>query len=249
MNVVQRRRLTDLYANGEEITVGEGGDAQQVWIRKMTPADAEVAYLKANARRSSVLAQEREEEPGDFFISLKAEIAQLSKDNLIDWLIDSEMVNQTPVVEARLAEENEWTKENYLGSLRERFLDEDFQTLFTEVPDDPEVKRVMSELSRFHNEVADEVAALRADLRATYEYDSIEELQGRVLHESLVAQSEAAWLEEFYNCQVWRCTFWADTREPVFKTRAEVDDLQAKTSNQLREAIERIHVSDAEGKG
>lgn len=251
MDVKQRRRLTDLYARGEETDLApEGQEPFVVWVRKMTPADAEVAYLKASARRAAVLALGKEDPPSDLFLTLKGEVDLLSRDSLVLWVAASDMSDRRPLIEARLAGEEEWSKERYLISLQERFSDDDFVRKVEELPDDPEVVRVLAELERFQAQVSVEEVEVQRQAEADAEELPTEELQKRVLDAMVAAHGDAAWLAEFQSCQVWRCVFEADDHsKPLFGSRVEVEGEQVEVIQRLKEVIDRIHVSDAETKG
>jgi hypothetical protein len=247
MKLEQRRRLTDLYARGEEVALDDKGEIV-VWVRKMTPADAEVAYLKASAKRSSILALGKQETPSDLYEMMKGECDLLTKDSLVIWLASSVISTQTPLIEARVANAEEWSEERYLESLQERFMDYDFQKKLAENPEDEEVVRVMGELERYQGQVDEEVLKFSKETEAQLQMDPEEELRAEVLESMLDAQANAAWLNEFARCQIWRCTFEEDHVTPVWSQRKEVDEVQGEVLAKLAAVIDRIHVPDAEGK-
>ncbi len=248
----QRRRIADLYSNGELVTLGDGPEAEKVWIRKMTPADNEIAYLKASARRASILAAAQAGEDGEhseLYEMLKTEVNRLKKDDLAEWLTDAEMVEVSPIIDARLAAEEEWSKDRYLAALRERFSEDDFQTKVEEFPDDPEVERVLDELTRFQALVTKEEKEARDGIYNDFAVLSLEELREKVMDSMLEVQGNAAWLAEFAKCQIWLCTREGDNHlEKVWPKRQDLEEVQTEVIAQLKEAIDRIHVSDAEGK-
>ncbi len=251
MKVEQRRRLTDLYARGEEVNLAPEGEAPfPVWVRNMTPADAEVSYLKASARRASVLALGKEQPPSDLYLTLKSEVESLSRENLVLWVTTADITERRAVIEARVGGSEEWSKERYLVSLQERYLDEDFTERRTSSPEDPEVLRVTSELERFQAEVDGEIAEATRIAEQDTEELPVEELFKRVLESMVGTHADAAWLAEFQRCQIWRCVYEAeDHSKPLFNTRAEVDAEQVEIIEQLKTVIDRIHVPDIEGKG
>lgn len=247
MKVEQRRRLADLYARGIEVPLGEDGASDVVWVRKMTPADAEVIYIKASAARSSILAMAHSDETSDLYELLKTETAQLSKENKINWLISTDMVEEGQLIQARVAGEPHWIDERYLESLIERSESEDF--LAKDGTEDPEVDRVIGELKRYWDEVKLERDEREKELKAEYEYDSDEELTDAVLKTMLEAQANAAWIGEFAKCQIWKCVFEGENHlVPVFSNRQDVDTMQSEVIAKLTTAIDRVHVPDLEGK-
>jgi hypothetical protein len=250
MKIEQRRRLTDLYSRGEVFPINDGsGEPIVLWIRKMTPADAEISYLKASAKRASFLAMGKEDPPSDAYVTLRAEVEDFSKENLIVWATATRMIKVEPQVEARISFKDEWEKERYLFSLQERSVDADFRRKVEENPEDEEVLRVTKELSRFQGQITKELAKERAKVEREMDDYTHEELCEMVLQSMLESQADQAWLNEFQKCQIWRCVFNNDNRsQRCFQTRDEVDDLQTETIAALAEVIERVHVPDAEGK-
>lgn len=246
MKVADRRRLTDLYARGEEVDLG---DKFLVWVRKMTPADAELCYVKASNRRASILSMARSSEPSEMYETLKLDVSALPVDTLVDFLSANEMSDRAPIVESQIAFKDEWHKEGYLESLRERYDEDSFRKKMLEDPEDEEVKRISAELTRFNEEVLEEIDKVRKDVEADLREQSEDKLRERTIEGMLEVQANAAWLAEFARCQVWRCCFYADDhRERVFPTREDVDEVQGEILQRLSSVIDKIHVPDMEGK-
>lgn len=250
MKIVQRRRLTDLYSRGEEYKIDDGeGDPIVLWIRKMTPADAEICYVKASAKRASFLAMGKEDPPADTYIALRAEIEKFSKENLVMWATTTEMLKIEPQVEARLSFLDEWEKERYLFSLQERSVEPSFVQRAEELPEDEEVVRVTKELERFRTQITKEIERERSAVVRQMEETSTVELVDTVLQSMLESQADQAWLTEFQKCQIWRCVFdGVNHSQRSFEAREEVDELQNEVIAKLGEVIDRVHVPDMEGK-
>lgn len=249
MKVEQRRRLTDLFARGKFIEVTDGEVTVPLWIRKMTPSDAETAYLKASAKRAAYLTQTKEGLQSDVYVSLKTEIDLLEKEGIASWLVENEIVKRQPLIEARVAYEDEWHEEKYLVSLQNRVLDQDFLDREAENAEDPEVQRVRAELARYQTQADSEVEKERLSLLKDFEARNIQDLRDDMMKMMMEAQADAAWLAEFQRCQVWLCVYDAEQRsEKYFDSRAQVDELQIEVLNQILEAIDEIHMKDLEGK-
>lgn len=251
MKLEQRRRLTDLYSRGDTFPVLDenGEEALLVYVRKMTPSDAEVAYLKASAKRASVLALLKEDEPGETITTIQMQLNQFTKENLIEWQVQAALVERRPEVETRVAFEDEWAKDNYLFSLQERLLQDDFQAKLAETPDDPEVIRVTSEIERYMAQVEADMEKTEEEVRVVEGLKSDAELRHEILSTMVQAQADSSWLGEFQRCQVWKCVFDADDkRDPYFASREEVDEVQIEVLAQLFGFIEKVHVPDKEGK-
>lgn len=258
MKMQQRRRLTDLYSRGEYIELSDNSYVTHpdgtktstppivLWIRKMTPVDAETAYLKASARRATLIAGSKTDPPSDLYVSLKGEIDQFTKEDLVAWAVGTDLVSRRPVIEAKVASDEEWTDNRYLESLRERITDDDFGEKDAE---DPEVVRIVAELARFQEAAEKAIEVERGRLTELYEQDTDVELRDRILKDMLQGQGDALWLHEFQSCQVWLCTYdGEDKKKRYFTNRSEVDELQAETAAAILEAVERLHVGDIEGK-
>lgn len=250
MKVAERRRLTDLYSRGEEYPIDDGvGEPIVLWIRKMTPADAEISYLKASAKRASFLAMGKEVPPSDTYVTLRAEVDGFTKENLVLWALTTEMIKKEPQAEARVSFKPEWEKERYLFSLQERSVEPGFQLKLEESPEDEEVLRVTKELSRFRDQVDKEIAKEKAATEREMNESTMDELAEKVLQSMLESQADQAWLNEFQKCQIWRCVFDGTNRsQRCFQTREEVDELQTETVSALSKVIDRVHVPDSEGK-
>ncbi len=248
MKLEQRRRLTGLYARGEEVTLDDKGEFV-VWVRKMTPADAEVSYLKASARRSSVLAMAKQEPPSDLYQMMQGEVALLTKESMVIWLATNALSSEGPALEAQVAGEEEWADDRYLESLQERFVEPDFQAKLEEDPEEEEVARIVGELTRFNDQVQEKNNEFAREIEGQLNMESEEELREKILENMLETQANAAWLAEFARCQVWRCTYDnEDHSSPIWPQRKDVDEVQGELLTKLTEVIDRIHVSDAEGK-
>lgn len=250
MKIEQRRHLTDLYARGESVNLAPEGQPEfQVWVRKMTPADAEVSYLKAGAKRSSVLALEKEDPPGDLYATLRSEVDQLQRASLVVWVSAQELAKKRPQIEARVAGMKEWADERYLLSLQERAIEPDFLERYAEDRDDAEVSRVLGELERYRTQVDDEIVREEGIFTLDAEAMDDDELRDEVMHSMIATHADAAWLAEFQRCQIWRCVCDADDHsKKVFANRTDVEGAQVEVIDILRVALDRIHVGDMEGK-
>lgn len=261
MKPVQRRRLTDLYSRGRTLELNDDttwiddqGEEHPntpvtLWLRKMTPSDGEIAYTKASAKRASLLALTKEDEASETYIMVKSSVDELDRDQAIIWLTTTEMFKRAPMIESRVSFEEEWVKERYLESLRERITDPDFQQKEEDDPDDEEALRVHSELGRFQQRVTVETQKETDDVNNEYEGHDDKELKELVVKAMMDSQADAAWLAEFQRCQVWLCVYDGQARsERYFKNRSEVDELQVEVLGQIIEALDLLHTPDSEGK-
>lgn len=251
MDIKQRRRLTDLYARGALVELDDGGgDPVQVWLRKLTPLDAETAYVKAGARRASFMALARQEgEPTELVIALRAELEQFGKDDLVLWLTTQELMKRRDLIEMRVSYEEHWQKDSYLTGLQERVIDDDYQRKAVDFADDPEIVQVQSELDRYADEVDEAIEGEKRTLTDEFSALDVAELQQKTMDIMLETQADGAWVNEFQQCQIWLCCFDPEKRsERMFKTRAEVDLLQQEVIHRLNDELDKLHVGDQAGK-
>jgi hypothetical protein len=246
-----RRRLTDLYARGEELTITgeEGEEPVTLWIKKLTPVDAETAIARAGAARARVWAMKQDDEPSDILLSFQGQLAELDQEQLVIWASQADMATRRVVIEARVSFEEPWSKDGYLDGLMETANDPEFMKKVEDEPNDPDVVRVNAELQKFYDQVDAEVATELEAVKRSYESWQINDLREHVLDAILKVQADTAWLAEYERSLAWLCTFDNENRSTrVFATRVEINELQDEVFSQIVSACDRINVPDLEGK-
>lgn len=250
MAATKQRRLSDLYVVGKELVIDDGqGEPITVWIQKLTPLQHEKALRRANGARAGVLAVQREPKDSIDRLSYEHEIESLdSREDMIDYLLTEKLATLYQVEEARLAGEDEWSNENYLQGLTDRWTDGAKDT-YAENPDDPEAKRVFEALKEFAEAVEEEVQKHKKSLMRDFEDKTDEELREQVLARAIEMSADLAWLSEYRKCEVWQCVRDGDNhRELYFHHRDEVDELSIETFKLLSEAYNELKVDIIEGK-
>jgi len=251
MKVEERRRLTDLFARGEELVIEdkEKGESVTVWVKKLSPTDAEKAIAKASAARARIWSLKKEDPSSDEYHALRGQVDELNEDQLVTWAVSSDMASRRPVIEAQVAFEKDWMKDRYLDGLFELLADPDFQKREQETPEDVEVIRVKGELQKYQDQ-CDEVVAtnleMMQDKYATWDRES---LLDYVFTELLKIQADLTWSIEYEKCMVWLSVFDNVNRsERLFDSRSQVDELQGPTLAYIISALDHLNVGEMEGK-
>src|SRR6185436_7992296 len=84
-------------------------------LRKMSPVDYERAYRKANALRATILTVN--DENSEYYNSTRNEIVEMSRDDLIEHLANAGTAKHLPVIEAEVAGNDKWNKDEYIVGL------------------------------------------------------------------------------------------------------------------------------------
>lgn len=250
MDVKNRRRLTDLYKRGTKLTVDDGeGQAVEVYLRKLSPTESESAFRRANAVRARILAMSRDDPDADYYQSIRAEVLDMEKEKLVMYATADVINRQRPAIEARVAEENGWMEDGYLQGLYDAAQSDDFLERQTAEEPDPDVARVLDEMSRYIAECETEIENEREVVTSQFEAKSLPDLQDHVLDLMVKLQADIAWLHENRKAEIQFAVRIPDKKnEYYFTKRAEVDDLDEKVLQQLIEAYQELLVEPSEGK-
>lgn len=256
-----RNELADLWVTGEEFTLTQPGRSPiKLWLQKINDTDHARAVKKAQAAQARVLAVLRDTDSEDY-LAHTASAMSMETEEIVERLLQKTRVRVSLAEEAKLAEADEWAEDNYLDGLRTAWRD----TLSAQYADalranedvDPEVQRVLDELTRFNKAVAAEVEKGLVLQRTRMMERPLPELQDEVTVLLVKDAGTGAWLEEYRRCEVWlgvrRCTHAEHKHsmnhpELYFESRADVDVLQQATRLSLMLAYQSITVDVIEGK-
>lgn len=243
----KKRRLADLYVTGQEVTLNDGeGEAIAVYVRKLNPVDQEGALRRANAQRSRAMSVKHDPESDGYAIA-RGSVDELSRDDLLEYLVEDERQSRLPVLTAELAAEDEWAKDDYLSGLRDAWDDGGVHEQHLTEPDD-ETERIQAELERFDTALKNITESHLDSFRSDVEEKTDEQLRDTVFDKILVVQASIAWLTEYRKCEVWKAVREVDKRTPYFLSREEVDELPREVLNTLMTVYAEISVEPTEGK-
>ena len=260
MAVSKRRRLTDLFVVGTELTIGDEYGSVDVWIQKLNPVEQERALRKAQAVRSKFMASKRDQDNEVYFAAI-ADAMDMGRDECLDYITSDELTRNNQAIEARIAEENGWNKDDYLAGLADAWAGGDGETPLSEVyatRDDidrwsedqiAEAESCWAEIERFSQEVSDAVTEEREDVQRRHATKSDEELREIVAEKLHRLQADLMWSIEFKKAQLLY-----GVRDPIdhtkyyFSDREEIDRLNEQTLLRLLEAFTALTVDAIEGK-
>lgn len=246
---MSKRRLSDLYVRGEELTLDDGeGDPVTVWIQKLNPLEQAEAAREADKARSKVLAAKKDPD-SDVWQAAHTEADETTdRDVLVNYLLMEERMKARPAIEAKVAAEDEWSKDNYLEGLRDLW-DSGLRARHVEDPDDPDANRVFVELNRFDTQVGEELEDRLAPEQRELEELPLAELQSRSAEKAMELRANAVWADEFYRTSLYYAVRDSEERKSrYFESREEIDALAGETYMLLRQKFDEITVDGREGK-
>lgn len=240
-----KRKLSDLYVVGKELVLDDGkGEPITVWIQKLNPIEHERAMRRAGSARSRVLSGKD---------SIETEIAtdeaaEYGRDGWIEYLASDALGRRMGVIEAELAAEEEWSKDNYLQGLKDQW-ETDAQQVLIDDPEDPQALNVREQLKRFTDEVQKRIDGEREQYIKDFEAKPDEDLERRVVDRLISTRADLAWLTEFRRSEVWLSVRDPeDHRKYLFEEREDVDALSQKTLIELMTTYQDLAVEPLEGK-
>lgn len=243
-----KRRLTDMYRVQKSITFDDGqGDPVTVIVRKLNPIDHQNALRYANAARSRASALKNHPDD-DEYQSQWSSLLDYDRDNLTTYLREDFRINRSPVLEAELADDEEWKKDSYLDGLQHAWED-GLKETYAADPEDTEAKRVLSELERFTDTLDEIVQAAVDAFEDDLDKKDIEDLRRQVFDKLMDSQASISWLTEYRRCEIAFATRTEDGKEKYFKHRDEVSELPIEIFQALQEAYRELSVEVSEGKG
>lgn len=259
-----RRRLSDLYVTGKEVTIDDGHGAVTVWLQKCNPVENGDALRHGAARRASAMTYAKNRDSMDWHSATRDVQDFMSRDALLDLAIREELHKRRVRIEGEHAADEEWAKDDYIKGLVDAWEgtsgDEEegshaevqlaLKDRFALDENDLEAKHVHDELDRFDLEVEALVDAERASLIADWEGAPDEELVDKAVERVLEQRASQAFSDEY---ETWTL-YWA-TREPTnhaekyFKTSDEIHTLSEKVREDLVAHYQTLLVEPSEGKG
>lgn len=242
-----KRKLSDLYVRGKELTLDDGDGAVTVWLQKLNPIDHREAIRKADATRAKFITVCRDKDSEEYNQILNAVVGQ-ERALMVTYLVATERLRLGPQKLSEVADEPAWKDENYLNGLQDIWAEE-LAAKWADDPEDPEAKRVRAELDRYNDEVDKELDSELITYREWLESDTDEELQDKVIACQVKNVAEAAWVDTYYRWEMFFATREAtDHKKRYFESIAEVNELDGGVFAEIAGAIREVTVDPSEGK-
>lgn len=259
IDLPRRRRLSDLYVRGIEVELNddEDNDPVKIWMHKISPLENKQAMDQANAIRAKLMAARfvRDESEVRLTIFSEAEMAGLFSDRnkMIDYIKDGELTQARMSIEAQLADDEEWKKNDYLEGLRAAWNGEDedggMRKRYSLNPEDPEAKAVFDELKRYVEKVEELLERDRKRLRREEDRTTERELRDLVVDKLIESEADNVWYGEFRKRQLYYAIREVDDHtQRYFNTPDELDTLDDKLIPLLLEKFDEVNVAPDEGK-
>lgn len=252
---MKKRRLSDLYVRGSELSVDDGSDDPvTVWLQKLNGIDRESCIRRSHAAKARYLL-ETDNVESETYQAIYSQIRSIEdQDSLIGLIIAEDLARERQRAEAELGTDEEtWGKENYLQGLVDSWVGDEenpgLAAVKVQDPDDPEALRVEAELDRFEAEVKKAVTSYHERLMDDWK----DAPSDRVWHEATKALLDLRSKEVFTN-EFERQQVFYSVRDPAHKDRryfgtlAEVDDLDPKIYEQILTSYNTLMVNPIEGK-
>jgi hypothetical protein len=251
-----RRRLTDLYVVGREVSFEIPGMEDEeplvVWLSKLSPIQQRDAADSATSARAKLLALKNDPDSNPRQVAVIREqledLGVKERDAMIEFLISPKVQEAFAANEARIGSEGKWAKDDYLTSLQKAWND-GLSEKYATNEDDEDAKRVYDELLKFTEEVREATEEDREDIKLEFEHTSDEELAEKCLIRAIDAEADFAWVNEFSRWQIFYAVREPDDhKQQYFVSRSEVDDLDPKILNRLLTEYNEMTVDPTEGK-
>lgn len=256
MTATKRRRLGDLYVLGKPLTLDDGNGPVDVWLQKINPVEHEDSLRRAGQARAVHLSYVRDK-TSDMFISAAQDTRDFaSHDSLVATAISRNLVDFMNRTEAEIAAEEEWSKDDYLQALVDRWqgdeLNDDLglKAVFAKHPEDPEAKRVHDELARYEAQVEKIVAPERERLLEDWKDAPLDELIDIATEKLLERRADNVFMQE---AEIWQLYY--AVRLPENHSKRYFDDvdevrvLEEPVRTELLMHYALLTVGVTEGKG
>lgn len=251
----KRRRLTDLYVVGKEVEFDDGVEGEEpikVWLSKISPLENRDSADTASSVRAKILALKHAPDADQRLLSVYREqledLGVQDRDSMIEFLIAPKVQEAFLSAEARLAEEEAWSKDEYIKSLQNAWND-GLADKYAINDEDEDALRVYKELKRFTELVIAEAEDEKENLAAEHENESDADLYKACLERTIEAEADFAWVNEFSRWQVFYAVRELDDhKQRYFEDRIEVDALDPQILNTLLAEYRELTVDPQEGK-
>lgn len=247
---MRKRTLNDLYQVGRTVEIDDGqGDPVAVWIQKLNPNDHEQALRKASAARAVLLTYKNAPDSEEWQLAYSDTHDLGDRDVLVDFLAQDAITKKRMSLEAEIAADDEWAKDEYLQGLFDAWRG-GVNADFARDAEDPEAKRVFDELKRYADQVTERLEKALPGIKREFAVLPDEELRQNAVEQLLMRRADNAFVKEYEICEIWLAARKPeDHSKYYFNDRDQVRSLAPKVYEQLLNAYREISVDPIEGKG
>lgn len=262
------RKLSDLYVVGKEVVfddeavketvVNDDGTVEEifeepvkVWLQKLVRAEQQEAVKKAGAKKSLFARRYKDEgAESEDVLALRSNYAPsfTSRETLKKFLLDQMVADERAALEAQVAAEDRWAKDEYLAGLFaewESHLKDDYNT---DEPSD-EALEVYEVLLEYLKEVSKAEESFRKQEDEVLDLRTTEELDKQVMDSIVSLHENIVWLTEFRRQELFHAVRKIDDhRTRYFDSVEGLDEVPDEVSAKLALNLEALTVSGIEGK-
>src|SRR5262249_51407248 len=133
-------------------------------VRKLNSVEHEEIVRRANAAKAKVLACNKNPDSVTAR-AIELQVEELrTKEDLVDALAPDELAKRINSVEAEVASQEKWSKDDYLQGLQDSWQEGLYRT-YHEDPDNEEAKHVYEEIQAYVKEVQDSLGEVEDDIK------------------------------------------------------------------------------------
>jgi len=245
-----RARLLNLYITGREVVFEDEQGEFSVWLQKINSWQEREAINQSKVVRAPIVALKRDKLNPDRlnYYELLSDWGIDNKDAQIAFLISPKVQQARESAEARIAFEDEWSKDDYLTTLQQSWVN-GLAEKYALDPEDKDCLRVRGELERYTElvEAAVDYEAKEYTLDLQEKDEAV--IESQVLDLLIDAEADSLQIAEFRKWQIFYATRDVDDHEQLFfDSKQDVDALDPKVYDKLLENYIDLSIDGIEGK-
>lgn len=212
--IEKRRRLDALFDRGGYVRLGKADDQKftidpeveseddlLIWVGPPSPLQREMAVREAQAGRARLMVDARSNENSTEWITIRGFIAELSREPLIDYILDLDETEFLSQGRRDVLMQKEWEDFNSLRDAMRQYEEAGSPQ------DDPEWKSLLERDRAFGEQVTERAVEHRADASAGYALMPREQLEEKAIEKRIEQAGSAAFMTKyeewmlFYSCR------------------------------------------------
>lgn len=254
--IEKRRRLEDLFDRGAYITFNRDSDGRpivnptvssdsdmKIWVAPPSPLQREMAVREAQASRARVMIEARKDENSTTWLTIRAFIANLKTDALIEYVLDLDTNEFLSDARRDVLKQPEWEDFNALRDAMRQFEEAGSPE------DDEEWKPILSRDIEFGRQVNDRAEEIRSDARDGYKHMPRPKIEEKAIDKRVDQAGSAAFVSAY---EEWML-FYAvrddeDHSTLYFEDRNDVKSLPQPVQQALGDKLNDFIVDASEAK-